>query len=109
MYLVLIQAGAFAGKTIFAQAEGSSSADFFNVISSITVTASPLVRCVKTSLLIRPCARTFTCVATTVAGPGTSGTVLNSSTLAAGFAATGFFTAGFFTTFFLTGAAVFGP
>ena len=60
------------------------------MISSITVTVWPLVSRVTTSLLSLAWPRTLTLLATTVAGPGTSGTVFNSAP------ASFFFAAGFF-------------
>src|SRR5258708_1983403 len=91
---VLTQPCALAGSMIFAQADGSSGPELLRVISSRTVTWSPLVRRVTTSLLSLAWPRTLTLLASTTAGPATSGTVFNSA------ARSFFFEAGFFSDFF---------
>src|SRR5262249_24313545 len=102
---------AFEGKTIFAQADGSSILEFFRLISSITVTLSPLVRRVTTSLVYFAWPRTLTLLATTVAEPGTSGSLrtvkAGSGFLTIGFFAAGFLAGGLAAVFFAAGAFVF--
>jgi len=86
----LTQAWAPGGRTILAQADGSSGPELLWVISSSTVTVCPLDKRVTTSLLSLAWPRTLTWSASTTAGPGVSGTVRNSA------AASFFFTAGAF-------------
>jgi len=76
---------------ILAQAEGSSGPELLRTISSITVTVWPLVTCVTISLLSLAWPRTLTLLATTIAGPATSGIVRNSGQVAV-FRAGAFFT-----------------
>src|ERR1035437_2660138 len=75
---VLTQTWAPGGSATSAQADGSSGPELFRTISLSTVTESPLVTRVTTSLLSLAWPRTFTLLATTVAGPATSGTVFSS-------------------------------
>src|SRR5450759_2438331 len=92
---LLIHTCAPGGNVIFAQADGSSGPELFRTISSSTVTDWPFVIRVTTSLLSLAWPRTLTLLATTVAGPATSGTVLSSGA-GAFFLATAFFFAAFF-------------
>src|ERR1035438_3495751 len=92
MNAVLIHTCAPGGSAILAQADGSSGPELFRTISSSTVTDWPLVIRVTTSLLSLAWPRTLTLLATTIAGPATSGVVLSSGS------ACGFLTAGFFAT-----------
>src|ERR1035438_2258783 len=93
---VLIHICAPGGNVIFAQADGSSGPELFRTISSNTVTCWPLVIRVTTSLLSLAWPRTLTLLATTDAGPATSGTVLSSGAGAFFFATAFFFPAFFF-------------
>src|ERR1019366_8999342 len=99
---LLIHTCAPGGSVIFAQADGSSGPELFRTISSSTVTDWPLVIRVTTSLLSLAWPRTLTLLATTTAGPATSGTVFNSG---AGAFFSGAFSAFFFAAFFFTALA----
>src|SRR5208283_3422803 len=78
MIALLIHTCALGGSRIFAHADGSSGPELFRTIFSRTVTESPFVTRVTISLLSFAWPRTLTMLATTVAGPGTSGTVFSS-------------------------------
>src|SRR5664279_4330681 len=105
MNAVLTHTCAPGGSAIFAQADGSSGPELFRTISSSTVTDWPFVIRVTTSLFSLAWPRTLTLLATTIAGPATSGTVL-SSRAGALFLATAFFSGAFGAFFF---AAFFFP
>src|ERR1051325_7082606 len=101
---VLAQTRIFVGRMIFAQAEGSSTAEFFNLTSSSTVTCWPLASLPTTSLLSFACPRMLTLLASHVAGPGLRGTVTNGAAGAFFFVAA--FRSDFFLAAFLAGALV---
>src|SRR6185436_8029528 len=95
---VLTQIWPPGGRRTFAQADGSSGAESLRLICSNTVRFWPLLTRVTISLLSLAWPRTFTLLATTNAGPDTSGAFFKSAAGSAFFAA-------FFSVFFL--AAVF--
>src|ERR1051326_464887 len=101
---VLTQTGALVGKRIFAQAEGSSGAEFLRLTSSRTVTCWPLVRWVTTSLFSLAWPRTLTLLASQTAGPGFRGTVANRGV--AFFLVAAFFSDLFLADFFAAGGLV---
>src|SRR5215475_12041219 len=76
---VLTQTWPPGGRRIFAQADGSSGAESLRRISSRTVRFWPLFTRVTISLFNRAWPRTLTLLATTTAGPATSGGIFKSA------------------------------